>query len=190
MQTIQLRKWTRAEYDRMIDAGLFHPEDRVELIDGDILAVTPQDSRHATALRQCTKALEEAFGAGFDVRPQLPLALEESSEPEPDLAVVPGSIADYRDAHPQSAALAVEVADSTLEFDREQKGSLYARAGIPEYWIVNLRDATLEVHREPQADPDAVFGWSFGNARYLAPGESVSPLMNPAVTIPVARLIP
>jgi len=190
MQTVQLRRWTRAEYDRMIKMGLFNPEDRVELIDGEILQVTPQSSRHATAIRQCTRALEAAFPSGSDVRPQLPLALHESSEPEPDVAVVPGGIADYRDAHPQSAMLVIEVSDSTLEFDRDRKGSLYARAGIPEYWIVNLLDRRLEIYREPREDADAPLGWRYAHFRHLGLDEAASPLMKPAVAIPVAQLIP
>jgi Uma2 family endonuclease len=92
------------------------------------------------------------------VRIQLPLALSEYDEPFPDLAVVSGSPRDYLAQHPTSALLVVEVSEASLKTDREVKGSLYASAGIPEYWILNLRERVLEVYREPTADARAVYG--------------------------------
>lgn len=100
-------------------------------------------------------ALRKAFGEGTHVRIQLPLALDPSSEPEPDVTVVRGSPRDYRDAHPSAALLVVEVADTTLSHDRDQKGSLYARAGVADYWIVNLVDQVLEVYRDPGPSPQS-----------------------------------
>src|SRR5687768_5471985 len=91
METVQVRRWTRDEYEKMLDAGVFSPDERVELIDGEILKVTPQNSPHATAIRLTEDALRTAFGPGHDVRPQLPLALDLYSEPEPDVTVVLGS---------------------------------------------------------------------------------------------------
>ncbi len=88
MKAIGLRRWSRAEYDRMVAAGLFAPGERVELIDGEILTVTPQGSLHATAIRLAEDLLRAAFGPGFDVRAQLPIAADARSEPEPDIAVV------------------------------------------------------------------------------------------------------
>jgi Uma2 family endonuclease len=121
---VQLRRWTRQEYDRMIDARVLTPEDHVELIDGEIVTVTPQKSRHATAVRLAEIAVRRAFGDHVDVRTQLPLTLDAASEPEPDVAVVAGSPRDYRDAHPSTALLIVEVADASLLFDRTTKASL------------------------------------------------------------------
>ncbi|MCI0636706.1 MAG: Uma2 family endonuclease, partial [Actinobacteria bacterium] len=143
------RRWTRDEYYRMAETGILRPDDRVELIDGEILTKSPQRSVDATAVLLSQEALHAAFGAGFDVRPQLPLALGEASEPEPDLAVVPGVPRDYRESHPTTALLVVEVAETSLAFDRGGKQALYARAGIPEYWIVDLVEGTLEVFRSP-----------------------------------------
>ena len=91
----------------------------------------------------------------------MPVALDDESAPEPDLAVVPGARADYRASHPPRPALALEVADSSLDFDREHKGSLYARAGVQDYWIVNLIDRVLEVYRDPGQDPSAPYGWRY-----------------------------
>ncbi len=144
--------WTRAEYEQLVGAGGLDPNSRVELVDGEILDMAPQASLHATGVRLAEDALRVAYGNQFDVRAQLPLAIDGCSEPEPDLAVVTGSPRDYRDAHPTTAVLIVEVADSSLQFDRTRKLALYARNGIPDYWILNLIDGMLEVHRDPAGD--------------------------------------
>src|SRR5438445_12837702 len=149
MGTLQVRRWTRQEYDRMVEAGVLAPGERAELIDGEVLAMAPRGSLHATAVRLAEEALRAVFGAGYDVRVQMPLALDPSSEPEPDVAVVRGSPRAYRDAHPASALLVVEVAGTTLGYDRDQKGSLYARAGVAEDWIVNLLDRAAAPGRSP-----------------------------------------
>ncbi len=180
---IQRHRWSREEYERMITAGVFHPEARLELIEGEIVNMTPQGSLHATAVRLVEDRLRSIFQGGFDVRVQMPLALGDDSEPEPDVAVVPGSPRDYRDAHPAKAVLVVEVADATLAFDREQKKRVYARAGIPEYWIVNLVERWLEVYREPD-------GEDYRHHAILWPGESLSPIAASQGTIPVSELMP
>ncbi len=187
---IAVRRWSREEYERMVERGIFTPGERVELIDGEVLTMTPQGSTHATALMLLTEALRVAFGPSTHVRGQLPLALDLVSEPEPDVVVVPGSPRDYRDAHPRSALLVVEISDTTLNYDREQKGSLYARAGIAEYWIVNLPERQVEVLRNPAADADARYGWSYQTVQRSRTGDFVSPLAAPAARIGVADLLP
>src|SRR5213593_3838342 len=174
MPAVDVRRWTRDEYERMIRAGIFAPEERVELIDGEILHVYPQDSLHATGISLALKALTVAFRKGFEVRPRLSLALDPRSQPEPDIAVVRGSARDYRDHHPETAVLILEVADFSLTFDQGPKASVYARAGIADYWIVNLVDQRLEVYRNPVPDRDC---YSAGG-RYER-GESVAPLAAP-----------
>ena len=129
-------------------------------------------------------------GAGWHVRGQSPIALDDESEPEPDIAVVSGSRRDYAAAHPAQPVLLVEVADSSLSFDRHRKGSLYARARVPEYWIVNLIDRALEIHRNPQPAAGAVFGWRYTQIRRLSPDETVTPLGAPEARILVADLLP
>jgi Uma2 family endonuclease len=124
------------------------------------------------------------------VRPQLPVALDEESEPEPDLCVVRGDPRDYRDAHPGRLVLIVEVSLSRLAFDREHKGSLYARARIADYWIVDLLARRVEVYREPIPDGAAAFGWRYGHVLARGPHDSVSPLAAPAAPIVVADLLP
>ena len=146
---VALRRWTRQEYERLAAEGFFHPEERLELVEGEIVRMTLQGSPHATAVCLCADELWAACGLRYHVRVQMPLALTDDSEPEPDVAVVVGSPRDYRDAHPTAAALVVEVSDATLPYDRERKVSLYARVGIAECWIVNVLDRCLEVYRRP-----------------------------------------
>ncbi len=146
---------TRVAYERMAAQGVFDPAKRIELVDGELIVMSPQSGRHSKVVLLVAKALERAFGAGHTVRVQMPIALSDLSEPEPDLAVVPGSPDDYPDdAQPRSALLVVEVGDSSLAFDRGRKLRAYAAAGIAEYWVVNLgaTPAVLEVHREPRLD--------------------------------------
>jgi len=188
--TVRTRKWTRVEYERLVEAEILGPEDRIELLGGAMIVKEPQHSLHATSILLVQRVLTVAFGPGWDVRPQMPVALDDESEPEPDISVVPGEPRDYRDAHPGRPVLIVEVALSRLTFDREDKGSRYARAGIADYWIVNIPDRRLEVYREPVADGAALCGWCYGRAVSLGPGERVSPLAAPEAAVTVTDLLP
>ena len=188
--TVELRLWTREEYEQMIDAGILDENDRVELVAGEIIAVAPQKSLHATAVSLVLKAFLTAIQGAFYVRMQLPLALGGDSEPEPDIAVVVGTERDYRDSHPSAAVLVVEVSDTSLVFDRTRKGSLYARAGIPEYWILNLQLQLLEVYRDFAPDPAAPFGHAYRQRLTFAAGHRVPLLMVPGAEIAVADLLP
>ncbi|MGE3540711.1 MAG: Uma2 family endonuclease [Candidatus Tectimicrobiota bacterium] len=190
MSTVWVRRWSRKDYDVMIEAGLFPPGTHAELLDGVILEMSPQKSLHATAIRLAEEALREAFGQGYDIRVQLPLALDPDSEPEPDVAVVPGSPRDYRAAHPASAVLIVEVSDTTLTYDRERKGSLYARAGITEYWLVNIPAQRLEMYRRPGLQAEAYYGWGYEAAHYATAEAHVSPLAAPQARVAVVDLLP
>ncbi len=184
------RRWTRAEYDRMVEVGVLGEDDRVELIDGEILTMSPQDSLHSTAVSLASEALRAAFAGAGHVRSQCPIALDEVSEPEPDLAVVSGGIRDYAQEHPTTALLIVEVALATLAYARRRKSSLYARAGIPEYWVINLRDRCLEVYRGPAPREDARYGYEYAVVEHLSAGGTVTPLLAPAASIAVADLLP
>ena len=185
----QTRRWKRIEYERLIECGFFQPEDPIELVGGQLIVAEPQGSGHFAAIRAVEEGLRAAFGPGWEVRTQGPLALDDESEPEPDVAVVPGSFRDYVVGHPSRPALIVEVSESSLALDRAHKGSLYARAGITDYWIVNLVGGALEVYREPGVDPAAPFGWRYGAVEELGRGASVSPLALPGVHIRVADLL-
>ena len=176
-------RWSRETYDRAVEAGVFGPHDRLELLDGQLLSMTPQGSRHAAIVGQAGRILRGVFGPDCSVRMQCPLAVGDDSEPEPDLAVVPGRELDYLDAHPTAALLIVEVADDSLRRDRTVKQRLYARRGIPEYWILALPDARLEVYRDA-----GVAG--YGSVTAHRPGETVRPLARPEAAIAVTDLLP
>jgi Uma2 family endonuclease len=149
--------------------------------------MTPQKSPHMTALHLINEALRQAIPSNMHVRMQGPLALDPDSEPEPDLLVVTGTIRDYSREHPRTAALVVEVADTSLTYGRQTKRPLYARAGIPEYWIVNLLDGVLEVFRDPEEREGR---WDYRLVQRLMPEESVSPLHAPTASIRTADLLP
>ncbi|HET8531896.1 MAG TPA: Uma2 family endonuclease [Methylomirabilota bacterium] len=187
---IRTRRWTRIEYERLIEGGFFRPGDPVELLGGQLVVAEPQGSRHFAALRATQEALRAAFGVGWEIRGQGPLALDEESEPEPDLAVVPGTFRDYQAAHPSRPVLVVEISETSLALDRTHKGGLYARAGLSDYWIVNLPDHVLEVYRDPEPDPAVPFGWRYRSASVMEPGISVTPLARPDRHIQVGDLFP
>jgi Uma2 family endonuclease len=182
------RRWSRTEYERLIDLGVFQPGDPIELIGGELLVAEPQGAPHYTAIRKTARVLERAFGPTWEVRTQGPMGLDDESEPEPDIAVVPGEPEDYRSAHPSRADLVVEVSESSLAFDRGHKGSVYARAGILDYWIVNLVDRVLEVYGEPSPDAAAPFGASYARREVFDPTSQVNPLAAPHARIQVRDL--
>lgn len=190
MQTLPpQRSWTREEYDRLTELGFFTGE-RVELIEGRIVKRAPMTSPPATAIGLAADALTPAFGPGYSARVQMPLVVGDRSEPEPDLAIVAGPRRAYATAHPATAALVVEVADSSVEYDRDVKGSLYARANVADYWIVNLPERQIEIYRRPAPDPDAFAAWRYAERRLARPGETVSPLAAPAAVVAVDDLLP
>ena len=145
--------------------------------------MTPEGTAHTTGMHLVADCLRQEFGSGFFVRIQNPLAVDEYSEPEPDVAVVTGTVRDYRHAHPTSAVLVVEVSAESLQHDRTVKQRLYARAGIPEYWILAIPDARLEVYRDPDED-------GYCSVTRDAAGESVAPLARPDARIAVDDLLP
>jgi Uma2 family endonuclease len=189
LSTARTKHWTRLEYERLVDLGAFQPGERLELVGGALVVREPQGGPHATAVGLAEDALREAFGAGWTVRAQSPIALDEDSEPEPDIAIVPGTRRDYRGGHPSHPVLIVEVADSSLPLDRREKASLYARARIADYWIVNLVDRLLEVYREPVADLDSPYGWRYRSTAILHAGDVVTPLARARSTVPVSDLL-
>jgi Uma2 family endonuclease len=183
---VHVRRFTTSEYERMGTQGIFAPDERVELVEGEILVMTPQGSRHTTVVHACADQLRGAFGTGFYVRIQSPLAIEPDSEPEPDVAVVLGSLDDYAKEHPKTAVLIVEVADTTLSHDR-RKAAVYARARIQDYWIANLVDGVLEVHRNPGESEKGT--WSYADIKSLQPTETVHPLGAPKAKVKVSDLL-
>ena len=180
---VRRRRWTRADYDRVIEVGGFGPEDRIELLDGELWEVTPQGARHAAVCAVIAEVVRKAFGEDFHVRSHSPIALDDLSEPEPDLAVVSGGARDYLDEHPLRPLLVVEVSKTSLSFDRGRKLAAYARNGIAEYWIVDITAETIEVHREP-ADG------TYATVSVLRRGETVAPLNAPSACVEVSDILP
>ena len=184
------RSWTRTEYDRLVAQGVFDHGEPVELLGGELVVREPQGSYHFTTIALAARAIERLFGPGWTVRPQAPISLDDQSEPEPDLAVVRGEPLDFLTQHPTRPVLVVEVAESSLELDRDVKGSLYARAGLAEYWIINLRDHSLEVLHSPVPDPSSLTGWRYRNVSVLAARDRVAPLAFDGRSVAVADLLP
>lgn len=173
------RPLKRSEYARLIELGVFDDE-RVELIEGVLVKMSPQEAPHASTVQKLTKLLTARLLERASVRCQLPLALSEVTEPEPDLAVV--ALGDYETEHPRTALLIIEVADTTLRKDR-RKATVYARAGIAEYWIVNLGARTVEVYASPEGD-------RYAEVRTLRAGDTLRSLALPDLAIAVAEILP
>lgn len=183
------RKFTVEEYAKMGEAGVFAADERVELIEGEIIPVSPQTHRHASRIARLTTLLVRQFGESHEVRVQLPLTLGQDSEPEPDLALVRLEVADSSTRHPGEADLVFEISDTTLLFDRSAKASLYAKHQLPEYWILNLKNQKLEIRREPSANSEGAYGWDYSSLAILSPGQLASPLFASESGFPVSELL-
>jgi hypothetical protein len=168
------RLWTRKEYYRLSDLGFFN-EQRVELIGGVVILRPQQSNRYAVSVTLTAEALQGAFGPGYWVRTLASLDLSRWSVPDPELAVVEGAPRSHANdtGNPRTALLVVEVGETTLRFDRGRKGSLYARSGIADYWILNLVDRQLEVYRDPVADASRPFGSRYASRTDLGPNDTV-----------------
>jgi Uma2 family endonuclease len=182
------RRWTKGEFYQLADLGLFDGQ-KAELIDGEIMVMSPQKPLHYTVVDQAGDVLRDLVGTGAHVRLQGPIDLGPHSEPEPDVAVVKGKREDYAQHHPRGALLLIEVSDSTLQSDRTRKASLFARAGITDYWIINLVHTQVEVFRDPAPDPSQLYGFGYKNVTVLTPGMQVAALNLPIV-VDVAKLLP
>ena len=185
----QARRWSKEEYHAMWDLGWFNDQ-RVELLDGEIVEMPNPNPPHCVSL---DKVAEFLFGhfprSRYWVRNQMPLDLGLDVEPQPDLTVADGPRPSFT-GHPTTALLVVEISDSTLAIDRGMKRAIYARAGIADYWIVNINDRCLEVYRRPVADATAERGFRYDEVMILREDETVSPLAAPAAVVPVSDLLP
>jgi Uma2 family endonuclease len=177
------RPFSVAEYHRMVDAGILTEDDRVELLEGVIVLMSPQKEPHAQAIEVLTETLVLQVKGRFRVRPQLPLTLGDRSEPEPDLAVVPLPEPGAPALNRRAALLVIEVAGESLRKDRLAKSRVYARAGIPEYWIVNLEERCVEVSRDPDAEAGV-----YRTSMKASPGEVLRPSVIDGVGVTVADL--
>ena len=178
------RRFTVAEYLALGEAGILAKDERIELLDGEIIQMAPIGNRHLNSVDWVGHLLRETIGRRAMVRVQGSIQLDDASAPQPDIAVIQlRSINDIRPVLPSDVYFLVEVADSSLEFDQGEKLARYAAAGIPEVWIANLRSAALEVNTEPHGD-------AYTNVRVIPLGERVSPQAFPDAILELADFIP
>jgi Uma2 family endonuclease len=180
-------KWSREDYYKLGELGLFRGR-RVQLVFGEIVEMSPMGWQHALATSKTGDLLRLVFTPGFWVNEQRPFRAA-GSEPEPDVAVIPGAKSDYTD-HPDRATLLVEVADTTLTFDTTTKAELYATAGVPEYWVVDVIARQLHVFRDPVPLPAGLGATAYRTHLALGQTDIVSPLAIPSATVAVADLLP
>lgn len=185
MSTSALRQWTRLEFLQAVDAGVFRPDEHLELLDGQIVMKMTQNAPHVACTQLIADWLRAAIPSSLFVRSQFPIALGDRSQPEPDVAVVTGSPRDYVSDHPSSqhVALVVEVADSSIREDQRAKVPIYAQAGIAELWVVDLNARRLTVYTQPE-------GREYGLVRMLHPDDEISAPLAPDHTAKISDLLP
>ena len=182
---LPLRRFTVEEYYAMAEAGILTEDDRVELIDGVIVEIAPVGSRHVGVVNGYTRALTEAVKRRAVVQVQSPIRLDDGTEPQPDIVLLQERPDLYASGHagPQDILLVIEVADTSVGYDRNEKLPRYARAGIPEVWLTILPDRVIEAHTEPADGRYAV-------RRIFAPGDTISPDCFPDIALSVDEILP
>ncbi|OUL37837.1 hypothetical protein BV372_00325 [Nostoc sp. T09] len=182
MIAIQNRLWTVEEYHRMIDVGILTPDDKVELLDGRIIQMSPQTPPHAATTQRIDRYLQNIVRDRAEIRVQLPITLS-TSEPEPDIAVVRIDPAAYGDHHPTSSEilLLIEVSYSTFDIDFNEKALIYARAGIGDYWILNILECQVYILRHPTES-------GYQDIIVRSPDAAITPLAFPEIAIPFSEL--
>ena len=184
------RLWTREEYYRAAETGIFHPEERLELVRGEVFRMSPQQKPHVGGVYRSTHVFEAMVEQMTDgvlryVRSQAPVVLRNDTEPEPDVVVALGKSEDYelRDCLSTDVLLLIEVSDATLSYDRNRKAQIYAENGITDYWVLNLRARELEVRRDPQ-------NGVYQTKTIYKEAETVAPLFAPQNAVLVSDLLP
>jgi len=181
---------TRDQFHQMGEEGLFEGQ-RVILIEGEILVMPPVGTLHSGTVTLASEVFRSLFGEGFFVREEKPFDVGRATDPQPDIAVIAGTIRDFLYRGLTEAALVVEVSHSTLLYDRHEKASLYASAGVTDYWIINVdqEPAQIEVHRQPVPDEAQPFGFRYAEKTIHQGGEIIHPLAAPR-PVAVSALIP
>jgi Uma2 family endonuclease len=184
-QAVSIRPLSVADYHKMGEAGIFGEYERVELIEGQLVSMPPIHSRHIAAVNVLTRVLVRAVEDRAIVSVQNPVRLNDRTEPEPDLALLQPRADDYRSATPgpRDVLLIIEVAASSIDYDRGVKRALYARHGIPEFWIADLDSARVEVYRSPEPDLGR-----YGSLSYIGPDGSLDVAGLPGVVVPVSSI--
>ncbi|HEV2854824.1 MAG TPA: Uma2 family endonuclease [Thermoanaerobaculia bacterium] len=183
-EPLQRRLFTTEEYHVMLEAGILHEDDRVELIEGEIWQMSPMKGPHLSSVARLDRIFQRNLGEDALVVVQSPIHLDDFSEPQPDLAVVRFREDFYESGlpTPEDVLLVVEVADSSLPFDRDVKAVLYARHGIPEVWLRDIPHSTLLVHRDPSPQ-------GYRDVRTFRRGERLSPLAFPDLVLEVDAIL-
>ncbi len=182
---LERHRFSAAEYQRMVEVGILSEDDRVELIEGEIVAMSPMGSRHAACVDRLNAAFAARLGQEAIVRVQSPVRLDDFSEPEPDLALLRPRADFYAEAHPTPAdiLLVVEVMEASREYDRKVKVPLYARAGIQEVWLVDAVEGQVHVLREPAGD-------AYGAVGIHGRRETLAPLAFPDLALGLSQILP
>lgn len=184
--TPPLYRFTVEKYHRMIEAGILGDDDRVELIAGEVVRMAAMGSKHAGCIQRLTRLLPTRLGEREHLRVQLPVTVPDYDEPEPDLAVVRARPDDYDQGHPtpSDALLLIEVADTSLAYDRGMKLPTYARAGFPETWLVDLVGSGIEQHTDPDRETGA-----YRSVRRFGHGETISSSVLPGLALSVDSVL-
>ena len=188
LKHVQEKRFTAEEFTRLFETGALSSEERLELIDGRIVPLSLHEPQHTRSLIRATDALTPALHATHYVGVQIPVVIGKHHQPQPDLSVYRRSALDTPGDTPEKAVLLVEISNTSLAYDRDEKASLYASSGVPEYWIVNLRTRQVEVYRDAAPDDTRAFGYWWRSVAVFNEGEIVYPLDCPDVEIAVADL--
>jgi Uma2 family endonuclease len=184
----QTHRWTLERYLEVAESGVLSNE-KIELIDGEIIDMPPQHEPHALAVARTIRVLMELFPEPFYVKSQSTYRLSGWSAPEPDVMLLPEMKDEGRALH-DLPLVVIEVAESTLRYDRVKKGSLYASRGIQDYWIINIPDDRVEVYRAPVKDPQSSFGWRYEEMHALKREDKLELLAAPGKFVDVSRILP
>jgi Uma2 family endonuclease len=176
------------EFHRISDTGIFEGQNII-LINGELLVMPAPGPLHDIVLTLLDELIRQIFLTGYSVRCQMSLVLGQKIDPIPDLAVVVGSARNYL-KKPRTAELVVEVSEASLDYDTDYKASLYASAGIADYWVVDVANRRLIVFRDPKVDVTKQFGFAYATETAHSPGQSVSPLAEASATVNVSDLLP
>ena len=184
----QTYRWTLDRYLDIAESGALSNE-KVELIDGEIIDMPAQMEPHALAVAKTIRVLMEMFPEPYYVKSQSTYRLSGWSAPEPDVMLLPEMKDKGRALH-DLPLLVIEVAETTLRYDRVTKGSLYASHGVQDYWIINIPEDRVDVYRMPVKDLKAKFGWKYQDVQSIARGEEIELLADPAMRVPTNRMLP
>jgi Uma2 family endonuclease len=184
MSVQTIHRFNVKEYHRMAEVGVLLPDARVELLNGEIIDMSPIGPFHGSVVSDLIAAFSESSKGRWRLWSQSPVLLDKHSEPQPDIMLLKPAAHRYRESlpRPENVILLVEVSDSTLSIDREEKLPVYGRAGIAEVWIVNLNESTIEVYRDPHFT-------GYGSKTILRSGDQAAPQAFPEVAVDVAELL-